>query len=465
MRPYIAFKYLMVALLLLAPAGSRGQEGRHLGSPRNENPAGSYAGERPDSLSTEQLMSLAKEAHDAGRWEEAEQHYQDVLVRQSSNIEAMLELADIYKHMHKLEYARGLLLRAATLAPNNDKILRETLLITGSLSRSLHRTIDSLVAAGGYDLAVPKLSLLQTLEPENPHLYYLKALCHFESDHPEIALIEVDKAIRLRNDESFHVLREQIQEKLRREKIQALTIKAKRALKTDEEEAREKVLPMLGKILELDPSNEWARRKFTELKGGGTAPAGTTAGDKGNLLEAGTGKLKGLFASAFGLVRAASQFLYRRLDILLGILAFLLLLHSPLTQAILRGLPPRFLISGDLSIIGINEILSMLNSHSRSGILIVRSKAIKGEIYFEDGEVYHCKAGGIKGKEALKKIMKNAKQGYFHFRRTRSSMERTIETPLSLIMMDLPDRKPAGEIKPRTRRKKSKITELLDSNK
>ncbi len=149
--------------------------------------------------------------------------------------------------------------------------------------------------------------------------------------------------------------------------------------------------------------------------------------------------------------------------ILLSAVLVILLFSSPLTRAIVRGLPRQAPLSGSLSRFSISEILTLVNSHARTGVLLIKSPAISGKIYFDNGEACHCVTKNLKGNEALRAILKRASSGTFYFRETKPATGRTIETPLSLIIMDLPDRRSMPAPEDRPKRTKSKIAELLES--
>jgi|GEM_PF-5885032 len=468
MRPDIFLKLLVGTLCFAAPLQLCAQSGypnkpgtRGIAKTTNTN-------SDPESAeSTSALLKKAGKAHDSGQWDTAELLYQNVLIRDSSNLAAMLELADIYEHMNKLEYARGLLLRASAIDPTNESLLEKSFNITRRLSLSLHHEIDSLIAGSYHGSAIPRLSILQTLEPENPDLYYKKALCHFQIDNLETALLEITKALRLQNDRTFHDLHVEIRSRIKEQKLFKLIERAAEAVNTRSPDERESAMTLLGKVLELDPDNEWARREFMRLSGGGgesdfSGPApGALSIDR---LKPLLNRIRGTGAGMGVYLGLLAEFLARYLTALFALLILLLLVNSPLTRSIIEGIPPKHILSGDLSRFSIYEILMLINSQTRSGTLVIKSSSIKGEVFFEKGEPCHCKAGSMRGKDALKIIIKTAKDGSFYFRKIPSSVEKTIDTPLSLLLMDLPDRKLLPNTTKRPPKTRSKIASLLDGS-
>ncbi|MBI4719954.1 MAG: hypothetical protein HY770_01715 [Chitinivibrionia bacterium] len=158
-------------------------------------------------------LNNAREAAGKGQWPVAEFGYQNVLVGEPSHIEAIVELAGVYEAMGRYDYARGLLQRALALDDRNETLIERNIAVTRKLARSLHAEIDSLVAVGACDLAIPKLSLLLTLEPENPSLHYQKALCHYHAGRFDSALPSIETALGLCREMPYYDLRRMILER------------------------------------------------------------------------------------------------------------------------------------------------------------------------------------------------------------------------------------------------------------
>lgn len=412
-----------------------------------------------DAIPVEFYLKSARTACRNQQWEIAEMEYQNVLLRESTNLDAILELADVYERLGKYEHARGLLSRASALDSNNKKLIKRALELDRKLCASLHSEVDTLMAQESYELALPKLALLLTLEPENPDLYYQKSLCHYHLSRYDIALATIETALRLRGEMNYHDLHQLIINRMKQAEIHSLMQRAATVISPDSESERQSALTLLARIIELDPDNGWAKQEFLRLseydapapKIRETARSGIRSVIARSGIAAGT---------AFVLL---GESLSNHLEILLILLAILLLLHSPLTRSLMKGLPHHLMLSGDLSRFKITEILMMISSHDYTGSLVIKGKSISGTIYFEHGDAYHCIVGRAAGKEAFRSILNQAHSGRFYFTETRPPVQRTIDIPLSLLIMDLPERSPAANpLQPR-KRVKSKISELLEN--
>lgn len=441
---------LLVAVLLGISIPARGVA---------NSPAQSDSTGTGDTIPVEFYLQSARAAYHNQQWEIAEMEYQNVLIRESTNLAAILELADVYEQMGKYEHARGLLGRASALDSGNNKLIRRALELDQKLCRALHAEVDTLMARRLFELALPKLALLLTLEPENPDLYYQKALCHYHLSRHDIALATVETALRLRGELSYHDLHQLILNRMKQIEIHALMQKAAMVINPKAEAERQSALTLLAKIIELDPDNSWAKQEFLRLSESATPPAAVAQVDQ-------TGS-EGIVANVRRYAGATLLYLGgllpKYLKELLILLAITLFLHSPLTRLLMKGLPHRALLWGELSRFNIVEILTMIGSHGYTGTLVIKGDSISGVIYFEHGDAYHCKIKQATGREALRSIMNRANSGRFYFTETRPPVERTIDIPLSLLIMDLPERTtPAHPLQPQ-KRAKSKISELLEN--
>ncbi|MEJ2722070.1 MAG: DUF4388 domain-containing protein, partial [bacterium] len=131
---------------------------------------------------------------------------------------------------------------------------------------------------------------------------------------------------------------------------------------------------------------------------------------------------------------------------------------------------PRQSLSGRLNQFNIQEILTMIQTQNRTGILKISASGATGRVFFNSGEVYHCTCRGEEGRKALQHLIDAARDGYFVFTNSRRSYPVSIDVPLSLILMDLPARHGGGATKglpksPDTSPKKrqSRMKELLNN--
>ncbi|NIM22343.1 MAG: tetratricopeptide repeat protein [Candidatus Latescibacteria bacterium] len=415
------------------------------------------------TLSIAHLLKSAREAAEWRNFSKAEALYRAILIRERQNLDAILELAAVYEATGKLEHARGLLLRASVLRPQNRAILAKSVEITTQLSSTLHLEVDSLIARGQCELAIPKLSMLLTMEPENSELYYKKALCHLELKRPEFAIQVIDDALKLEQNEAYYKLRSQAHELLQKEQITDLIRQTIQLMRRGSPKDKEAALEFIGKILKIDPEQEWAKQAFLRLTSGEEDIESIT--EETELPD----EVAAQASSRLGRARrdvldALSDVMVSR-EILLSLSIALFLGIAILAYEKLKNFALQPPLSGRLSYFSLKQVLTLLNADARTGVIKVRSKGLKGEIYFENGEARHCEAGKLKGVDALSALLEKSREGYFEFADGLSSFKKTIDTPLSLILMGIRREKVEDKRSAAHRRPKSKMRELLESKK
>ncbi len=376
----------------------------------------------------------------------SEMLYKAVLVREPNHLSAMLELAIVYEATGRLQYARGLLTRASIQKPYDQQIIDRNNDVAKRMSRSLETEIDSLLSAGAFDMALPKLSVLLTTQPENAELYFEKARCHLKLGNPEAALSEIEKAVKLQKDDRFHALRIEALTLKNNKEIRTLSREVRRLMPAHRPEDRDRALALISQILARDPEHGWAKRQFVALTGGrndGAQPERTES--------RWTGVRTAIVSEtrrAVGIAASVGDVLNRHLDVLLFVLVALIIFSSPLTFMIIRGFSPRQSLSGRFNQFNIHEVLSMIHSQNRTGVLRIHAGSAKGRLYFNDGEIYHCTGGGLEGRDAIRHLIENAKDGHFVFTRSTGTSRKTVDAPISLILMDLPERRQSIEKAP-----------------
>ena len=101
-------------------------------------------------------------------------------------------------------------------------------------------------------------------------------------------------------------------------------------------------------------------------------------------------------------------------------------------------------LQGNINLIPILDIVSLINSNLKSGYLIVITEKNKGEIFFEKGEIIHARYKADYGTSAFHKIMA-AQSGRYLFNNHLPRVKQTIREPLSLLMLSM---KPRNELFP-----------------
>jgi tetratricopeptide (TPR) repeat protein len=407
------------------------------------------------TVTTDDLLLSAREMFLADNYTLAEMLYTCILRRDPTHLSAMLELSIVFETTGKLQHAKELLKRAAVLNPYDREVIGRNNEVTAKLSRALRSDAEKLLAKGAFHAALPKLSALLAAEPKDADLYYKKAQCYLELGDAENALREIDTALELQKEAAYFALRSEALKLSADREIGALTREAKRLLATGRAESRDRALAVVSQILTRDPEHRWAKRQFMLLTNGGASAlangkngsavtngakgaAAATAEQNQRTRAAGYATAAAAYVSVFtlGVVRT----LERHLGLLIVALIVLIFSRSPLAFMIVRGFEPRHSLSGRLNHFNIQEILTMIHSQGRSGVLHVYAGAVKGRVYFGDGEIHHCTSGKSEGRDAVRLLLAGAKDGHFVFTKLPRSFRKTIDVPFSLVLMDIGDR-------------------------
>ena len=378
-------------------------------------------------------LERAREAFSQGRLDEAEHLYQQTLISDRANVDAMLELANVYERRGKLEYARGLLKRARSLRPHDDAVARRLSAVERLLVHVLEEEADSLMADRRYAEAAPKLSMLLSVRPRDADLHFKKALCYLRSGRPDAALSDIDRAISIDRQERYEHLRSEILDAIQVQETRERVARAQRLMNTNKLGAREEALRLIRGVLADDPGNEWARSALADLSASAPPPAPRTGTDS---TFAGPGPIERAATGIRDAARAVSRRIARHIWVLAGILMAVVVFRSPLTRWMLRSFARTPVLGGHLDHFGLGEVLTMINSSPRPGVLHVKGPSCRGRIYFEAGEPCHCVAGKRAGEDALFYLLAHASSGRFAFTDGVVSARRTIESPLSLLLVE-----------------------------
>jgi tetratricopeptide (TPR) repeat protein len=428
-------------------------------------PAEAAPSECDGTATTEDVLAAAREMFLADNHALAEKLYKCILRRDPNNLSAILELSVVYEAMGKLQYAKGLISRAAILKPDDKEIIDRNDELSRKLSNSLRREVDSLMTARAFDSALPKLSVLLAAEPGDDELLYKKALCYLSLDDLDGAFSEIEKALRMKQDPRYTALRSEIAS--RRGTVTGARARGADRSKTSERPVdRERELARVSEILSRDPQNEEAKKEFLRLtsRQEGSA-AGTVPGDDRMASE----RRRNAVAAVVSLIQRAGAAIERHLVLILAALLAYVIFRSPVAHMIIRGFEPRQFLSGRLRNFNIQEILSVIHSQGQSGVLRIYSPAARGRIYFNDGEIFHCASGKLKGREAVRHLLSTAKDGHFVLTKLPRAFKRTIDLPFSLVLMDVPqgsagDRETSRpDDTPTSLHKKSKMKSLLEN--
>jgi len=449
MKPYRTLIFLL--LLLALPA--------HMAVAQSP-PAHTSESPFDETITVSELFS---KAHDAFGLEDlvlAELFYQEILRREPTNVQAMLELANVYERTGRLEYARGLLSRAAKLDPNNQQIVVRRDNVERMLQVVLREEIDELMAKGDYEMALPKLSLQIEISPNDAALLYLRSMCLSGLERYDAALEDLGDAIQMDPQERYYSFRSDIVERMQQLESSGMKAQVRELLEKGTAADREEALQLLGEILTAEPDDAWARGLFVEL-----TDTSTTSNDvpaNGSIVDRWTAASSVTLKRA---LRTAGAFADRHLALLLGFVALIVVFRSPLTRSLAGIFSRTPILTGQLDKFSLPEVLLMLNAEPHTGVLHIKGHACRGKVFFETGEPCHCVVGKIEGTEALNHLLDHSDTGRFAFSDGIMPVRRTIDAPLSLVLFEHA-RENGAAVAPGlepTAEKKSRMKELLDS--
>jgi tetratricopeptide (TPR) repeat protein len=412
------------------------------------------------TITVPELLEKAREAFGLEKHGLAEKFYQAILIRERSNVQAMVELANVYERSGKLEYARGLLVRSAKLDPGNESIAQRLAAVERVLVVVLSEEVDSLIASTQYELAIPKLSVHTSIEPDNPELLYKRALCYSRLGRADAALTSINAALRIEQKEKYYKLRAAILEELKEQTSREMVAEAKRLIKSNDPQEHRRALELIAEILQSEPEHEWANAEFLRLSNlGKPREAGA---------EDGPSFPRGILAFMSKIARTAGEVVRYHLSAILVLITALVLFQSPLTKLITRVISPRAFLSGRFPRFTLTEILVMLNSESHTGILHVKGESCRGKVYIANGEPCHCVVGKLTGVDALHHLLSYTKAGHFEFGGGSIPLKRTMDTPLSVVLVEHASGGPRGAGRPTgggsgPKKAKSRMKELLES--
>jgi tetratricopeptide (TPR) repeat protein len=348
---------------------------------------------------------------------------------------AIWQLSQIYESRGKLEHARELLLRGLEQNPDaswaRDKLKR----LEKILVQKLYSEAEELMSLGEYTAALPKLSLYHGIKPYDPLPLINLARCHLALDNPETARNYLQRgAERDPGNEEIASLMNAVEKRIEDNSLVRERERAERLVAGYPETDRKEVTAALENLLRKEPSNRWAREKLEELNllSEEASAEGAERKGGGEKRVTGTDSLFDLVPS-FSLVNAAAVLLP---VIIIGIL-------------IAVGKKKRvryYSLQGNISLIPILDIVSLINSNLKTGWLEISGKNARGEIFFKRGEIIHARYRDKSGNEAFHRIM-GITSGRFIFYNHLPKTRQTITDPLSILLLSLKSRNEKRSVK------------------
>ena len=402
-----------------------------------------------------ELLEMGRAAASLEDYPLAEVYFQEALIRNPTDVDAMVDLAALYKRTNRLEYARGLLLRAGALSPMRTGIAQMREEVDQALFAQLSHVVDSLMSANRHEDALPRIATLLAINPNSTAALVAKARCLAAIGQTDAALSSIDLAIARDPDEQLHKLRAEIATRIEKDRITNMESSAKRLIESGDWVMAE-ATDVLQAILAQDPSNEWAREQFRRLAEKQAAevvettpPPPTTA----------------ISRAIESVMPAITQFLDRYLAAFLAFLLAWALFRSPLPRALARRLHEPSTLSGDVTHIDIAAVLRTANDMRMTGVLTVKSAHGKSRVYLDHGDPIHCEAFKKKGPEALIELLREVEQGTFELVPGKKKVKRTIEDSFQVILTQAnPEVASAMGVAAARKPRKSKMSELLETN-
>ncbi|UCF04321.1 MAG: DUF4388 domain-containing protein [bacterium] len=394
--------------------------------------SGPVSAQSTPRIRAENLFVEAQRSLTRGDDVKAEQLLMKALQEDDSFTSAIWQLAQIYEKRGKLEHARGLILRGLQQEPQASWARDKLAQLERMLTNKLLSEAEAYMSNGEYDRAIPKLSLYLGIKPYDPIPLIQIARCHLALDNLETSKEYLVQAIeRDPSNPTVIALLDEVEARIDKGSLNTLIKEAKAILARYSPEMEESARQALGRILDTDPSNKWAREQLKELdllaEKTDSKPGGEESRDSG-------------MQTIRNLEGPASRVLRFLIDniiaIVIGIFAAFLVLNMKK-----RSTTKTYPLQGSMSLIPILDIVSLINSNLKTGRLVVSTKEAKGEIFFEKGEIIHARWKSCDGKRAFYELM-NMKAGKYFFYNHLPNIKHTISEPLSLLLLSM---RPAEE--------------------
>ena len=226
-------------------------------------------GQSTARIEAEQLFVDAQKALARGDEASAESLLLKSLKRDGTFTSALWQLAQIYEKRGQLERARELIVRGLQQEPDAVWAREKLDRMESVLTRRLLSEAESLMGAGKYEQAIPKLSLYMGIKPYDPIPLVRIARCH-------LALGNIDRAREFlvqaseRDPSSSEVasLLDEVARRVARQSLDEAIQHARGILAAYTPQDRPAAQEALRAVLEIDPGNAWATGELAAL----TAP-------------------------------------------------------------------------------------------------------------------------------------------------------------------------------------------------
>ena len=296
------------------------------------------------------------------------------------------------------------------------------------LTRRLLGEAESLMGAGKYEQAIPKLSLYMGIKPYDPLPLVRIARCHLALGNLEQAREFLVQASE-RDPSSSEVvsLLDEVERRVERRSLDEAIQRARDILASSAPQDRTRAQEALRAVLELDPGNTWAAAELAGL----TAPTpepepAAQPQEPAEAVEAAEEEPRRAERRVVGSFPVYA--------LLIVVSAAVILLAADLRR---RGRRSRHALQGSISLVPMIDIVSLLNANLKSGRLAMTGPGnVRGEIYFQKGEIIHARLKGWDGKEAFHRLME-MRGGRYVFYNHLPNVKHTISDPLSILLLSM----------------------------
>jgi len=383
----------------------------------------------------ENLFIEAQKALSRGDTRSAESLLKETLAKDPGFTSAIWQLAQIYEHEGQFDYARELLARGLGQDPQASWAREKLAQIEGRLSTKLLADAREYMNDGDYSRAIATLSSYLGVKPNDPAALAMMGTCHLRTGKANTAREYLRKALALDpdNERAVASMRD-IEKRDRAARLEALITDAQVILLRLKPENSDSARAALEAVIADDPANAWAKDQLAEI--GRFVEKERLAAVKRTKAPAKTKAViersREAIGETKGVLTPMAAFVFRHLTLFL-VAAVLAVLAIDVRRRMTRRSHP---LEGAISLIPILDIVSLVNANLRTGRLIVVNSDMKGEIYFEKGEIIHAQCGRLDGKKAFHALM-DMRSGRFFFHNHLPRVRRTITEPLSMLLLSM----------------------------
>ncbi len=403
----------LVVVTLLAPPLARGQ---------------TAAPSEAESLFIEAQKALAR-----GDQQTAESLLKETLAKNPEFTSAIWQLAQLYEHEGRLDYARELYLRGLSQDPQASWARDKATRIEGALSRQLLEQAKGSLEGGDFSQAIPILSTYLGMRPNDPDALVMMAKSQLGQGNVSGAREYARKELaRDPGDREAAAVLDAIEKRERTGRIEQLITNAQVILLRLSPANCDSARAALANVLDADPSNAWAKGQLADVDRFLAEREAANKPRPATKRHAVVAKSEEALVETQGILARTGRFCLKHLT-LVALAAALALLAIDLRRRLTRRSYP---LAGTIDLIPILDVVSLINGNLRSGMLIVVGPRLNGQIYFDKGEIIHARIGKLEGKRAFHALME-LRAGRYFFHNQLPKVRRTITDPLSLLLLSM----------------------------